>query len=250
MEKIYFPVKYHPVKSNVCGNGILKMSICDSGIDRKVEGMQVSIKIDDSHPLIKLANFIPWSVLFDLVFPDLKNSTVKGFWWLGRKLKVRAHLGAYILQQMFNKTDRQIEYDIKDNAVYQLFCGKGIVNKWNAPDHTKIEEFRSRLSPETQRKISNLLAEYAVKSGYADYRNIDIDSTVQEANITYPTEAKMLVKLASLAKKISGFMDKAINDFSYSLIGSFSVNLKKIKGIYKSYVFNSKKMDDLKKSLN
>ncbi len=46
-------------------------------------------------------------------------------------LRLRIHLGSYFLQQLFNLTDRQIEYAIKDNAAYQLFCGKCIVKKWH-----------------------------------------------------------------------------------------------------------------------
>jgi Transposase domain (DUF772) len=54
---------------------------------------------------------------------------------------VQCHLAVYLLQQHFNKTDRQIEYGVKDNAAYQIFCGLGIVKNWHVPDHTKIENF-------------------------------------------------------------------------------------------------------------
>ena len=37
----------------------------------------------------------------------------------------------------------QLNMMLKDNAAYQLFCGREIVKKWHAPDHTKIEEFHS-----------------------------------------------------------------------------------------------------------
>lgn len=74
---------------------------------------------------------------------------------MGRPLRVRIHLGAYILQQMFNLTDRVTEQHIHDNAAFRLFCSYGLLKAWHAPDHTKIEAFRSRLSPETQRKRAN-----------------------------------------------------------------------------------------------
>ena len=117
-------------------------------------------------------------------------------------------MGAYILQQLFNLTDRQTEYGLKDNAAYQIFCGRTIIDKWHAPDHTKIEKFRSRLSPETQRKIANLTASHAVKLGIAAPKAIDIDSTVQEANMTYPTDAKMLRKLGTITEKVSQALKK------------------------------------------
>lgn len=108
----------------------------------------------------------------------------------------------------YNLTDRQTEYGIKDNAAYRAFCGFGIVEKWHAPDHTKIEKFRSRLSSETQRLLANKVVQHAVDLGIADPRDVDIDSTVQEANMTYPTDAKMLRKLGTLAAKVSEALKK------------------------------------------
>ena len=77
-------------------------------------------------------------LLIGLVLPDLKRTTPRGFWWTGRKLAVRLHLAAYILQKLYDLTDRQVEYGITDNAAYQLFTGRGIVPGWHSPDHTKI----------------------------------------------------------------------------------------------------------------
>ena len=77
-------------------------------------------------------------------------------------------MAAYLLQKLYNLTDRQVEYVMKDNAVYQVFCGLGIVGSWHAPHHTKIEAFRSRLTPETQRALTNELVKFAVVLGFGD----------------------------------------------------------------------------------
>jgi len=55
------------------------------------------------------------------------------------------------------------------------------MESWHVPDHTKIEEFRSPLSPETQRQIANQVAVWATQLGFADPSKMDIDSTIQEA---------------------------------------------------------------------
>jgi len=68
----------------------------------------VTTFVTDNHPLIKLANNIDWERLYQIILPDLKGSSLKGFWWLGRKLKVRIHLAAYILQQLYSRW-REIE---------------------------------------------------------------------------------------------------------------------------------------------
>jgi len=199
------------------------VSICDSGIGSKAKAGEIVVEVAETHPLIMLAAVLPWLDLYEIILDDLKKSTKKGFWWLGRKLKVRIHLAAFILQQLYNITDRETEYGIKDNAAYRVFCGYGIVEKWHAPDHTKIEEFRSRLSSETQRILANTIAQHAAALGIADPKDFDIDSTVQEANMTYPTDAKMLRKLGALAAKVSGNLKKIFGEASFP-----SIDLKEI----------------------
>jgi hypothetical protein len=87
------------------------MSICQSGVGCAVRPGMVLIEVTEEHPLIRLSEKLPWQTLVDTILPDLKK-TKKGFWWLGRKLRVRTHLGVYLLHQLFNKTDRQIEYNV------------------------------------------------------------------------------------------------------------------------------------------
>jgi transposase, IS5 family len=83
------------------------------------------------------------------------------------------------------------------------------VEEWHAPDHTKIEEFRSRLSPETQRRLANEVAVWARALGFADPSAMDIDSTVQEANIAYPADAQLMRKLAQKCAKVLAFVKQA-----------------------------------------
>ena len=114
------------------------MSLDISGADKSVQPGAVTILVGKEHPLIMLANALPWAILISLAMEDLKRTTVKGYWWLGRRLLVRVHVAAYILQKISDLTDREVEYGLNDNAAYQLFAGKGIVANWHAPDHTKI----------------------------------------------------------------------------------------------------------------
>jgi hypothetical protein len=186
------------------------MSICDSGIGIKLFSQIILINVPEEHPLIILANQLPWEEMYELIESDLKSSTLLKKLHYGRKLKSRIHLGVYLLQKMYDFTDRQIEQLIKDNGAYQVFCGYGIVDKWHCPDHTKIERFRSRLSPATQNQLANLLCKNAVSLGIANPCDIDVDSTVQEANMTYPTDAKMLRKLGSIAFKVVSGLTKFI----------------------------------------
>lgn len=213
------------------------MSIDVSGQHAPVKPAVIAIHVSAAHPLIKLALVLPWVMLMNIVVEDLKKTTAKGYWWLGRKICVRIHLAAYLLQLLYNRTDRAVEYAIKDNAAYQVFCGLGIVNAWHAPDHTKIEEFRSRLSAETQRTIANTLSQQAVKFGFADPSQVDFDSTVQEANISYPADSNMMTKLAELGKKLLDYLKKHTRGL---IPETLEVDMKAIKEIARSYFFMAK----------
>jgi hypothetical protein len=156
---------------------------------------------------------------------------------MGRRVVVRIHLGAYILQKLYDLTDRQVEYGIKDNAAYQLFCGQGAVDAFNPPDHTKIAKFRNRLSPETQRKIANETAKWAVNLGFADPKDVDFDSTVQEANIAYPSDANLMSKLASMGKKVLDYLKLKTNHF---IPEDIEIDIKTIKSKARDYFFLAK----------
>lgn len=215
------------VFTNKKGSAI--MSLAQDGMKAKIKTHRTVIEVPEKHPLILLANALPWSNLSELVCEDLKKSTAKGVWMVGRKLYVRTHLAIYILQARTKKTDREIISEIKDNAVYQAFCGSTVIDNWKCPHATKAEEFRSRLSPETKMKINDLVVAVAVDRNFADPSAMDVDSTVQEANISYPTDAGMLMKLAKKCAKVA----------THLKVGA-EVNMKKIGSLAKGYFFRKK----------
>jgi IS5 family transposase len=232
-----FMVTGQPYKTPCNREGSFPMSIGFSGLDTPCCVQPVTIDVSPTHPLIQLAQVIPWQALADMVLPDLKRTTAKGKWWLGRQLKLRIHLGAFLLQWLYNLTDRQVERAIKDNAAYQLFCGRGLVASWHAPDHTKIEEFRSRLSPETQRQMANVVAVWATDLGFADPSAMDIDSTVQEANIAYPSDAHLMVKMTLLVQKVWTYMKLNVSFFADFIP---SVDVKAVKAKARAYLFRDR----------
>ena len=104
------------------------MGICQSGMSGQfLKAEKIMVEVSPTHPLIKLMNALNWQELGEIILPDLKKSTSKLKWWLGRKLKLRTHLGVFLLQQLLNETDRGMEQQLRDNPVYtgilrQDFC--------------------------------------------------------------------------------------------------------------------------------
>ena len=223
------------------------MAIDMSGQDVLPNVESFTIKILESHPLLLLAQCLPWATLMESVAGDLKKTTAKGKWWMGRKIIVRLHLAVYLLQKLYNFTDRKIEYQVKDNAAFQMFCGRGFLAGWHSPDHTKIEEFRNRLSPETQRELANTLAQTSVSLGFGDPRETDFDSTVQEANVSYPSDANLMTKLAEMGKKVVDFLKEK---FPKIIPKIENIDIEEIRKKARKYFFLAKnKAIDVKQEI-
>lgn len=212
------------------------MSLCANGIKAKIKGGKVTITVEDSHPLIQLANLIDWDHLMELARPDLKK-TERGFWWLGRKLRIRIHLAVMILQMLLKWTDRMTEVMIKATPVFQVFCGLNILLKWRCPDHTKIEKFRNRLSAKTYKKIGDYILQLAIKCGFGNPSKLDVDSTVQEANISYPSDATLMKKISLKCYKLLEFLRERGKKY---VPKNIAINIKAIVQISQKYFFLSK----------
>lgn len=205
------------------------MSFAYDGLNSKIKNHIVKITVTENHSLVCLANRIHWEQLTEVVLVDLKNTTAKGLWKVGRRLHLRTHLGIYALQARLKKTDEQIVQEISENAVYQAFCGSSVVKNWKCPHAKKIQEFRSRLSPETQMKLNECMVQVAIEEGFADPKDMDIDSTVQEANMSYPSDARLMLKLAEKCNRI-------VDAFKLKI----PFNLKQIRAESQKYFFAPK----------
>lgn len=222
------------------------MSISRLGLNDKTETSAITIFPSSNHPLIKIAQIIPWGEMGEIVIADLKKTTKKGFLNLGNKLYLRVHLALYLLQKITDKTDRALEWEVNDNAVYQIFCGLNVTPLKRCPDHTNIQRFRSRLSPEIQRKLANMLPKVATELGFADPSKADFDSTIQEPNIAYPSDANMLMQLAGHAHKFAEYFKNHM-PITKKVINPILINIKKVKGKLKEYLFIAKKKSEEKK---
>ena len=120
------------------------------------------------------------------------------------------------------------------------------MRNWHAPDHTKIEEFRSRLSAETQRNIANTLAKIAVQFGYGDPSETDFDSTVQEGTVYYSRDPSGLTPFRTRRRRFRAgdYLKKHTRGL---LPQDFSVDMKTVKEYARSYFFLPKNVDMAKR---
>ena len=152
--------------------------------------------LDSQDALIVLADNLPWS--------KLEDQLQKYYTGIGRPPKpIRLMSGLLLLKQMENLSDEDAVLQWKRNPYYQYFCG---FNEYtpSVPCHsTELVKFRDRIGKEGMEAIFKMSVELHGEA--AEEPQVVVDSTVQESNMTFPTDGKLAIKiiihLLRIAKK-------------------------------------------------
>ena len=153
--------------------------------------------LNQQHPLYKLSHKIQWSV-FETAFTPLYCSDN------GRPAKpIRLMCGLLILKHLRNISDESVVEQWSENAYFQYFCGMHEFVPSFPCNASELVHFRKRIG---EKGIELILAEsIRVNDDKSDDEHHDtafIDSTVQEKNVTYPTEAKLHKKIVGKVLQI------------------------------------------------
>lgn len=152
-------------------------------------------QLDHSHPLYKLAIAINWKV-FDDAFAKHYSLTQ------GKPAKpIRLMVSLLILKQLRNISDENIVEHWSENSYYQFFSGLDCFTPKRPCVATELVEFRKRIGPEG---IELIFKESIRLNGDdANDDNLSADTTVQEKNITYPTDDKLYKKIIKECRSIA-----------------------------------------------
>ena len=139
--------------------------------------------LDTNDPLIQLADIFPWSK-FEIEF-------AKYYTGEGRPPKpIRLMVGILLLKQLKNLSDESVVENWKQNPYFQYFCG---LNEYQAsvPCHpTELVKFRNRIGKEGMEFIFKMSVELHGEA--AEESQVIVDSTVQESNMTFPTDCTII----------------------------------------------------------
>lgn len=153
-------------------------------------------QLNPKHPLLQLSEQIDWGFL-EAEFSSLYSH-------LGKPNKhIRLMVGLSILKHMENLSDEVLVQRWVQNPYYQVFTGE-IEFQWTLPcDPTSLTKFRNRIGSDGYEKI--LAVSIAMHQEKVNEDEMCIDTTVQEKNTTFPTDAKQYLKihrhLLKLARK-------------------------------------------------
>jgi IS5 family transposase len=157
--------------------------------------------LDRRHPLYLLANQIDWSV-FDKKFGSLYAEK-------GRPAKsTRLLVGLHYLKHAFDESDESVVARLLENPYWHYFCGFEYFIHRLPLDPSSMTRWRKRIGPKEMELLLSETLETAKRGGNLieqHMERVNVDTTVQEKAIAYPTDARLYHKarvlLVRAAKK-------------------------------------------------
>jgi IS5 family transposase len=158
--------------------------------------------LNQDHPLYRLSGKIDWTV-FEKQFGALYAEGV------GRPGKpIRLLVGLHYLKYTYNESDETVIERFLENPYWQYFCGCEYFQHELPIDPSLLSKWRKRVGSEGLEKLLQETIETAKRGKLLNKRHIErvnVDTTVQEKAIAFPTDArlyyKMLRSLVHLAKQ-------------------------------------------------
>ena len=141
--------------------------------------------LDQRQPLYKLANRLPWEQLegaFERFYSDKGRPA----------LSTRLMAGLLLLKQLENLSDERVCEAWQRDPYMQYFCGEQYF-QWKLPcEPSELVHFRNRIGEDGVEKILKMtICLHREKIEKED--ELVLDTTVQEANVRYPTDTRLYV---------------------------------------------------------
>jgi len=166
-------------------------------------GAHLSELLNPEHPLYVLAERIDWSqfdAAIDACYADE----------LGRPgVNTRLMVGLLYLKHAFDESDESVVARWVENPYWQFFCGCHYMQHDLPIDPSSLSRWRKRVGAERLEKLLEMTVRAALGMKAVrpqELRQVNVDTTVQEKAIAFPTDArlyhKMRVALVRRAKSL------------------------------------------------
>ena len=147
--------------------------------------------LNPRHELIQLARRIDWG-RFEAEYAGQYSPD------MGAPGKAtRLMVGLHYLKHAFNESDESVVGRWVENPYWQCFCGYTHMQHLCPIHPTSMTKWRKRVGPERLQGLLQETVALAHREGHVsktDLERVNVDTTVQEKNIAYPTDSRLLYK--------------------------------------------------------
>ena len=155
----------------------------------------LSSMLDQRQPLCRLARAIDWQGFeesFGSFYEEGKGSPGK---------PIRLMVGLMMLKQLHDLSDESVVGQWIQNPYFQHFTGE-LHFRWELPiDPSSLSRFRKRIGAQGCERV--LKESIRLHGAKATEPAVIADTTVQEKNVTYPTDSKLARKISEKCVKIA-----------------------------------------------
>lgn len=150
------------------------------------------------HELAQLAGELDWAWI---------EHELRGYYSdEGRpSVPIRTMVGLLLLKQMYNHSDESVLERWVENPYLQYFTGETYFQHKPPFDPTDFVYFRKRVGEQGMEKVLSLTIK--LHPGASQEKIVRIDTTVQEKNITFPTDSKLHQRIIDYLWHIAALED-------------------------------------------
>jgi IS5 family transposase len=155
-------------------------------------GARLSDLLNPEHPLYVLAERIDWSV-FDAAIDACYAEE------LGRPgVNTRLMVGLLYLKHAYDESDESVVARWVENPYWQFFCGCQYMQHELPIDPSSLSRWRKRVGAERLEKLLEVTIHTALTMKAVrpqEFQKVNVDTTVQEKAIAFPTDARLYHKM-------------------------------------------------------
>ncbi len=155
--------------------------------------------VDPEHELVILANKFNWNKIDEICSAYFCNDNGR----IGHSS--RLVIGLLLLKQLHSLSDLEVCQQFVQNPYYQYLCGFSHFEHKLKFNPSSLTKWRNRLGEEVFAKILSQTVEMALEDDIISPKEcseVVSDTTVQEKNITYPTDGKLLCRAVEHLVKV------------------------------------------------
>ena len=163
-----------------------------SSSQRELFGGELREILNLAHPLCVLAEKFDWSQ-FEAVIDTCYAEDI------GRPgVNTRLMVGLLYLKYAFSESDESVVERWVENPYWQFFCGCQYLQHELPIDPSSLSRWRSRVGAQKLESLLKATVATAQALGAlspADLKKVNVDTTVQEKAIAFPTDARLYHKM-------------------------------------------------------